>query len=225
MPKVKSLQQQLQEAISAGDLEKAKIIVAGMEQLSKLEKVKPTKKKSVKKKPKVKAVKKTSKAKKVVKPIDEDEEEVVVSNKKKKLIIPTDAEIIDLTGGDEDDEDGDDEDDGPEIREGRSKRSRKEEKGAACRVERMDCTRRKIEFFNGNKKEGEANEDKPSNNPALAKMYKQADTLRVHREPRKVVKAKVKCYECGKIEVISLDVAPRKGETYKCNSCVTSQGE
>lgn len=219
MPKTKSLQQQLQEAISAGDLEKAKVIVAGMEQLAKLEKKKPTKKK-----PRVKAVKKV-KPKKVVEVVEDDEEEeVIVPKKKSKLIIPTEAEIIDLTGGDEDDED-DDEDGGEEIREGRSRRSRKEDKGAACRVEKINCKGRKIEFFNGNKKEGDAAEDKPVNNPSLAKMYKKADSVRPHREPRKVVKAKVKCYECGKIEVISLDVAPRKGETYKCNNCVVSQGE
>jgi len=222
MPKVKSLEHQLQDAISAGNLDAAKLIVEAMKELSKIAKVKAKKKpvkKATVKKPKVEASKK--------KVVDEDDE-VEVVKPKKKLIIPTEAEIIDLTGdSDDEDDDNDDEvgEDGVGLVRQRKGRSRGEEKGAACRTERIDCRNRKMEFFNGNKKEGDASEDSPKNNPILAKLYKPADAARPHREARKVVKAKVKCLLCGKIEVISLDVAPRKGESYKCNSCVTSQRE
>lgn len=219
MPKTKSLEQQLQESIDAGNLEAAKLIVEAMKELSKIKKVK------AKKKPAKKAAPKKPKGKVSKNVVDQNSGETVEVKPKKKLIIPTEAEIIDLTGDDEDDLDDDDEEGGPElVRQGKTRR-RGEDKGAACRTERIDCKNRKIEFFNGNKREGDAAEDSPKNNPALAKLYKPADAARPHREPRKVVKAKVKCLICRKVEVISLDVAPRKGESYKCNRCVTSQGE
>jgi len=228
MPKTKSLEQQLQESIDAGNLEAAKLIVEAMKELSKIKKVKAKKKpakKAAPKKPKGKVSKKKVPKTIIDQDTGDDVEIEEVKPKRKKLIIPTEAEIIDLTGDDEDDLDDGDDDDGPElVRQGKSRR-RGEDKGAACRTERIDCKNRKIEFFNGNKSEGDAAEDSPKNNPILAKLYKPADAARPHREARKVVKAKVKCLICRKVEVISLDVAPRKGESYKCNSCVTSQGE
>lgn len=215
MTKVKSLQQQLQEAIEAGDLSKAQTIVEGMKELNKLAK-KTTKKKTVAKTKKP--------AKKVVKP------------KKSKLIIPTEEEVVDLTTNVEEDEivdltsyvdEDDDEGDETSVRQTRTRNKGTHAGETLCRTEPMNTGRRKIEFFGGNTKEGDAKEDSVKANPALAKMYSKADKIRPAREKRKNPKAKVKCYVCGKVEIIALNLAPNvnNGESYKCNECVTSQGE
>jgi len=211
MPKeIKSFQQQLQDALDAGNLEAAKLVVEAMKIANKPVK-KPRKKKAVAKKPKT--------AKKEVQP------KQVESEPKKELIIPTQEEIVDLTSYD--DEDDDDVED--MTGEDRPKQRRKGTKPGEnlCRIEPMNLRGRKMEFFNGNKRDGDALEDSTKANPTLAKMYARADAIRPEKEKRKAVKARVKCYACGKIEVIPIDLAPNvaKGEGYKCNDCVTGQGE
>lgn len=225
MATIKSFQEQLQDALDANDLEKAKIIVEAMKAANKpVKKKKPAKKKPVAKKPK--AAKKGVKAKQVELPrfdLDYDEPE----DEPKKLIIPTEDEILDLTDyGDDDDDDEDVEDFTTNTRP-KARRKGTKPGDTPCRQEPINVKNRKMEFFNGNKKEGDAIEDSIKVNKALAKMYAKADANRPVREKRKVQKAKVKCYACGKIEIVTIDLAPNvaKGEGYKCNDCVTSQGE
>jgi len=213
MATIKSFQEQLQDALDANDLEKAKIIVEAMKAANKpVKKKKPAKKKPVAKKPK--AAKKGVKAKQVE--LDEP----------KKLIIPTEDEILDLTDYGDDDDDDDVEDFTTDTRP-KARRKGTKPGDTPCRQEPINVKNRKIEFFNGNKKEGDAIEDSVKVNKALAKMYAKADANRPVREKRKVQKAKVKCYACGKIEIVPINLAPNvaKGEGYKCNDCVTSQGE
>lgn len=242
-----SLQKQLQDAIDAGDLEKAKVIMDAMKLLEKQSKAK-AKKKAVKTKapakiatkPAKKAVKKTAKktAKKKSKIIlptdddiadftdDEDDEIVEIPAKKsKKPKNEDDAEIVDLTSYNDDDEDGDD-DEGDGEGGGRRRSGHGEGiEGTPCSKERLKIGKRKNKFFDDGTLESQ---DKVENNPQLAKLYAPAVKVRKSREKRKVVKAKVRCADCRKVEIIPIDMAPNVavGGRYRCNACaIQARGE
>jgi hypothetical protein len=236
-----SLQKQLQDAIDVNDLDKAKVIMEAMKLLEKQAKAK-NKKKAAK-------TTKTPKPPKVVK--------TTKPTKKKKLIIPTEEEVADLTGDDDDDDawepvetpqkkkkpenddtqevvdltayndddEGDDDDEGSES--GGKRRSGHGEgiEGTPCSKEKLKIGKRKNKFFDDGTLESQ---DKVENNPQLAKLYAPAAKVRKGREKRKVIKAKVKCADCRKVEIIPIDMAPNVavGGRYRCNDCaIQARGE
>ncbi len=207
MPNIKSMQQQLQEAIDAGNTEMAKIIVEGMKVLESLNK---PKKKARVAKPKVKKPKTVE---------NQDTGEVEpVKPKKSPIIIPTDEDIVDLT--DNIDDEGDDEDDDAPTQDGvttiRRSRPNRDEDGKTY------CVRAKLRLGRPNRFNddlSEASNETAKASPELAKMYEPALKARKGRAKRVTKKAKVRCSKCSKIEIILLELAPRNSR-YVCTECL-----
>lgn len=219
-----SIQAQLQKAIDAGDLVKAKELVEKMKV--------PPKKKTKKPSPKIVIKETVEKSKSVNKPKEEEKQ-------KRKQV---ELEEIDLTNinndiDDEDDEDDtiviggneDDDDDDEDSNSSGKTRSRKHKVGNKL------CTPTKFPIIKNRPNNfvddfSLAPKDLKENSPQWAKAY---GTPRIkQQEPRKKQKVKIKCGGCGKIDlfvlgasstndiyITSLIQSIRDGSVYQCEKC------
>ncbi len=205
----KSLQHQLQEAVSSGNQELAKALV---------EKMKVTEAKKKAKKPK--------KAKKTKILVATEEEVEQVSRK------PRTSKVVDLTALDplDDDENEIEEDDYTQPVLGKRRQSAGD---TPCRTESFRPIKNRPNLFKDNFTV--AKEDLKRNNKELVKLY--GKIKHKTKESTEKTQVKVKCGDCGKkqtlilgtggandVYVASLIASIKDGGEFVCNECATNKG-